>query len=93
MIDQLKQGDFESLGVNGEAVVDEETGVSGIWVAGVAPGSPADDVELLPGDIIQSMNGLPVGQTGTKQEYCDVLRTSGDKPIGSKCSGTTPPRC
>jgi serine protease Do len=81
VIDKLQQGDFESLGVNGEAVVDEETGVSGIWVAGVAPGSPADDVGLLPGDIIQSMNGLPVGQTGTKQEYCDVLRTSGDKPI------------
>ena len=34
-------GDFESLGINGWAVYDEAAGISGIWVAGVAPGSPA----------------------------------------------------
>jgi len=81
VVELLKEGDFESLGVNGEAVVDEEAGIAGIWVAGVAPGSPADEVGLLPGDIIQSMNGLPVGTDGTKADYCDVLRTSGDNPI------------
>jgi serine protease Do len=81
VIDKLQEGDFESLGVNGEAVVSESGDIAGIWVSGVAPGSPADKVELLPGDIIQTMNGLPVGTDGTKADYCDVLRTSGDKPI------------
>ncbi len=81
VIDKLKDGDFESLGVNGEAVADEESGIYGVWVSGVAPGSPADAVGLLPGDIIQTMNGLPIGTDGTKSDYCDVLRTSGDKPI------------
>ena len=78
MVDKLKGGDFESLGINGWAVYDEAAGISGIWVAGVAPGSPAAEVELAPGDIITSMNGLPVGTDGTFKDYCDVLRTAGE---------------
>jgi serine protease Do len=77
VIDELRRGDFESLGINGWAVVDEEAGISGIWVAGVAPGSPAAEAEVLPGDIITSMNGLPVGTDGTFKDYCDVIRTAG----------------
>ncbi len=92
VVEKLKEGDFESIGVNGQAVVDEEAGIAGVWVAGVAPGSPADDVELLPGDIIQTMNGIPIGTDGTMADYCDVLRTSGDNPIRSRCSASTPPR-
>ncbi len=80
-VERLQGGDFESLGINGEAVVDRESDIAGIWVAGVAPGSPADIVGLLPGDIIQTMNGLPVGTDGTLTRYCDVIRTAGDKPI------------
>ncbi len=78
VIDQLQDGDFESLGINGWAVYDEELGISGIWVAGVDPGSPAADAELLPGDIVTAMNGLPVGTDGTFKDYCDVLRTAGE---------------
>jgi serine protease Do len=82
VIDRLRQGDFESLGINGWAVFDEDLGISGIWVAGVAPGSPAADADVLPGDIVTSMNGLPVGTDGTFKDYCDVLRTAGeDAPI------------
>jgi serine protease Do len=81
VVEKLKSGDFESIGVNGEAVVDEEAGIAGIWVSGVAPGSPASELGILAGDIIQSMNGLPVGTDGTMSAYCDVLRTSGDRPI------------
>ncbi len=81
VVDNLKKGDFESLGINGEAVVDEEAGIAGIWVSAVAPGSPASELDILAGDIIQSMNGLPVGTDGTMSAYCDVLRTSRDKPI------------
>jgi serine protease Do len=81
VIEQLQQGDFESLGINGWAVYDEAAGISGIWVAGVAAGSPAAGAELLPGDIVTSMNGLPVGTDGTFADYCDVIRTAGDNPI------------
>jgi serine protease Do len=81
VVEKLMEGDFESIGVNGQVVLDEEAGVVGVWVAGVAPGSPADDAELLPGDIIQTMNGIPIGTDGTMSAYCDVLRTAGDNPI------------
>jgi serine protease Do len=78
VVDRLADGDFESLGVNGWAVYDEELGLAGIWVAGVTPGSPAADAALLPGDIVTSMNGLPVGTDGTFEDYCDVIRTAGE---------------
>jgi serine protease Do len=82
VVEQMRSGDFESLGINGWAVYDEEAGISGIWVAGVTPGSPAADVGLVPGDIVTSMNGLPMGMDGTFKDYCDVIRTAGeDAPI------------
>jgi serine protease Do len=81
VVTELYNGDFESLGVNGWAVYDESIGLSGIWVAGVAPGSPASAAKVLPGDIITMMNGLPMGMDGTFKDYCDVIRTSGDRPI------------
>jgi serine protease Do len=81
VVDKLADGDFESLGVNGYAISDDATGITGIWVGGVAAGSPASQVGLTPGDIITSMNGLPVGTDGTFKDYCDVIRTAGSKPI------------
>ena len=39
VVDRLQDGDYEALGINGWAVVDEEQGLSGIWVAGVEAGS------------------------------------------------------
>lgn len=81
MVERLKEGDAESIGVNGWAVYDETLGVSGIWVAGVAAGSPASKAGVLPGDIITSLQGLPMGVDGTFKDYCDVLRTAGDRPM------------
>ena len=78
VVDRLRDGNFESLGINGWAVFDDALGISGIWVAGVAPGSPAADVGLVPGDIVTLMNGLPMGLDGTFKDYCDVIRTSGE---------------
>jgi len=84
VVDRLAQGDFESLGVNGWAIADDTAGITGIWVAGVSPGSPAARVKLQPGDIITSLNGLPMGTDGTFRDYCDVIRTSGDRPIAAE---------
>jgi serine protease Do len=82
VVDQLRNGDVESLGINGWAVHDDDAGIAGIWVAGVAAGSPAAKVGLQPGDIVTSMNGLPVGTDGTFKDYCDVIRTAGEgQPI------------
>jgi serine protease Do len=50
-------------------------------VAGVDAGSPAAAADILPGDIITSMNGLPIGTDGTFKDYCDVIRTAGDNAI------------
>jgi serine protease Do len=76
VVEQLQEGDFESLGINGSAVVDEEAGITGVWVSGVAPGSPVSEAGVLPGDIVTALNGLPLGADGTMKDYCDVLRTA-----------------
>ena len=82
VVEQLKNGDYEALGINGWAVFDEDSGISGVWIAGVAAGSPASKAELLPGDIITSMNGLAAGSDGTLAGYCNVIRTAGvQRPI------------
>src|SRR4029453_6046088 len=73
VVEELKNGDFESLGINGSAVVDEEAGIAGVWVSGVAPGSPVDKAGVLPGDIVTALNGLPLASDGTMKDYCDVL--------------------
>lgn len=82
VVEELKKGDFETLGINGQAVFDEEAGIAGVWVAGVAPGSAVDEAGVLPGDIVTALNGLPIGTDGTMKDYCDVIRTSAEgRPI------------
>jgi serine protease Do len=81
VVSHLESGNFESLGINGWAVNDEAAGITGIWVAGVEPGSPASKAQILPGDVVLTLNGLPMGQGGTFKDYCDVIRTAGDRPI------------
>jgi serine protease Do len=81
VVERLRSGDFESIGINGQGVFDEATGIAGVWVSAVDAGSPASAVGLLPGDIITSMNGLPVAQDGTFRDYCDVIRTAGTGAI------------
>lgn len=81
VVDRLRDGDDESLGINGWPVVDEPTALSGIWVAGVADGSPADSAGLLPGDIIVALDGQDMAVDGGSGEYCDVIRSAGDRAI------------
>ncbi|MCB0987916.1 MAG: serine protease [Microthrixaceae bacterium] len=75
LVDKLKKGDVDSLGVNGRAILDEESGLSGIWVSGVDTNSPAGELGLQGGDIIEKIEGLSMGSDGTMADYCKVLRS------------------
>lgn len=67
--------DVLSLGVNGQAILDEEAGLAGIWVASVKSGGPASEAGIQGGDIIERVEGLPMATDGTMKDYCDVLQT------------------
>lgn len=81
VVEKLKDGDDESIGVNGEAILDEEAGYAGVYVRGVAPGGIASEAGVKPGDLITTLNGVAL-ESGTLKEYCDVLRSTDlDKAI------------
>ncbi len=81
IVDQLKTGvDINSIGVNGEAVIADDKSLSGVWVASVKSGSPADKTGVKAGDILYQMEGLVLATDGTMKDYCDILKShkSGD---------------
>ena len=76
VIETMRGGkDFESIGINGQAVTSEDGSLSGIWVSSVKSGSPADKAGLQGGDILTTMEGLVLATDGTMADYCDILRT------------------
>jgi serine protease Do len=76
VLDQLQAGEnVNSIGVNGQAVANEDGTVTGVWVASVQSGSPADDAGIAAGDIITSMEGVVLATDGTMADYCDILRS------------------
>jgi serine protease Do len=76
VVKQLERGtDVLALGVNGQAIYDEDNGVVGVWVASVQSGSPADKAGVEPGDVIERIEGLPLATDGTMKDYCDILRS------------------
>jgi serine protease Do len=76
VIAQLRQGnDVTSLGINGQAVMSEDGSFSGIWVASVKSGSPADKTRIQAGDIITSLENIYLATDGTMADYCDILRS------------------
>lgn len=82
VIDKLVQGtDVDSIGINAQAVWDESTNESGVWVVSVTAGSPADQAGLLPGDVITRMKGLRVALDGTLDDFCGVVRSAGGSLI------------
>lgn len=75
LVETLLEGDEHSIGVNGSAILDDESGLAGIWVAGVAAGRPAAKTGVKPGDLITHLNGVAM-TSGTYKEYCNVLRSN-----------------
>lgn len=79
VIETLRSGeDFESIGINGQAVTSEDGSLSGIWVSSVKSGSPADKSGIQGGDIVTQMEGLILATDGSMADYCDILRTRGN---------------
>ena len=76
VIEQLKTGkDVDSIGINGQAISNEDGSITGIWVSSVKSGSPADKAGVEAGDIITSLENIYLASDGTMNEYCDILRT------------------
>ncbi len=74
VVDELTYSDqINSIGVNGYAVTSDDGSVTGIWVASVQPGSPAEQAGLESGDIITVMEDLNLASDGTMAVYCDIL--------------------
>ena len=75
VVEKLRAGsDLDSIGINGEAVITGDN-TTGIWVASVKSGSPADKVGVKAGDIITRLEGLVLSTDGTMADYCDILRS------------------
>ncbi len=75
IVETLRAGtDMDSIGINGEAVITGD-GETGIWVASVESGSPADRVGIRAGDIVTRLEGLLLSLDGTMADYCDILRS------------------
>ena len=73
-VERMRKGEpYLWLGIDGTAVRSEDGSFSGIWVASVESGSPADKVGLQPGDIIMTIENLVLSTRGTMKEYCEIL--------------------
>jgi serine protease Do len=72
---QLRSGNVDTIGVNGDAFILEDGSASGIWVYSVKSGSPADKAGVKGGDIIMTLESLVLATDGTMKDYCDVLRS------------------
>jgi serine protease Do len=74
-IERLRRGETAAwVGIDSAAVAGDQTGLPGMYVAGVHPGSPAAELGLDLTDQILEMDGVTLGQDGTKSVYCDILR-------------------
>ena len=75
VVEELQKGtDVTSLGINGQAILGDD-GSSGIWVASVESGTPADEVGVEGGDFVTRLENVAVATDGTMSQYCDILRS------------------
>ncbi|MBM4438054.1 MAG: trypsin-like peptidase domain-containing protein [Actinobacteria bacterium] len=78
VLDELKKGtNVDWIGINGTAARSQDGTISGIWVASVGSGYPADRAGVKPGDVVLELERLVLATDGTKKDYCDILRTKG----------------
>jgi serine protease Do len=74
-VEQLKSGNIDTLGINGDAFIMPDTGFSGIWIYSVKSGSPADKAGLRGADILTKIEDFVLATDGTMKDYCDILKS------------------
>jgi serine protease Do len=74
-VNQLKNGNIDSIGINGDAFILEDGSLSGIWLYSVKSGSPADKAGLKGGDILTTIESFVLATDGTMKDYCDILQS------------------
>ena len=78
ILPELQAGrDVAAIGINPEALsvdVDDEPR-PGVVVGAVRPGTTAERIGILPGDVILEIDGTPLEAENTMQQYCKVLRS------------------
>jgi len=80
VIEQFKNGEnVDTVGINGMAVQSDDGTLAGIWISSIKSGSAADEAGLEAGDLITSLESLPLAADGTMSAYCDIIRTQGDE--------------
>ncbi|MCJ7716492.1 MAG: trypsin-like peptidase domain-containing protein [Anaerolineales bacterium] len=80
VIEQFKNNEnVDTVGINGIAVQSDDGTLAGIWVSSIKSGSAADEAGLEAGDLITSLESLPLAADGTMSAYCDIIRTQGDE--------------
>jgi len=80
VIEQFINGEnVDTVGINGIAVQSDDGTFAGIWVSSIKSGSAADEAGLEAGDLITSLESLPLAADGTMSTYCDIIRTQGDE--------------
>lgn len=76
VIEDLAKGEnLDWIGINGQAVSNEDGSLRGVWVSSVQSGSPADKAGLQGGDILLNMESLDLAADYTMADYCDILRS------------------
>ncbi|MBK8014193.1 MAG: trypsin-like peptidase domain-containing protein [Deltaproteobacteria bacterium] len=84
IIAQLRESkNVDSLGINGSAFRTENGSASGIWIWSVQSGSSASNAGIVAGDVLLSVEGLPVGTDGSMKDYCDVIRSRDEGAVMS----------
>ncbi len=82
-VEDLKAGNQDTLGINGDAFIMPDTGFSGIWVYSVKSGSSADKAGLKGGDILTKIEDFVLATDGTMKDYCSILKShSGTDTLG-----------
>jgi serine protease Do len=69
-------GSILTIGLNGEAFAATDTTPAGVFVRSVERGSPAALAGVEAGDLITTLNGVPLAEDGTMASYCAVLRST-----------------
>ena len=74
--DDASPGSILTIGLNGEAFAATDTMPAGVFVHSVERGSPAAQAGIKAGDLITTLNGVPLAEDGTMSAYCAVLRST-----------------